>query len=223
MRRVSATHRFKFEVPISQVVQGTNAFSGVLTAVGFDDVIAFAIPAGITINYASYAWVFQLFDLTAAQQNLILQFDRYMIGPIIAHFTPVGNVSLVGPQSGVGYGGMSAEYALAYDHDDYAATGANLASWNQFRSRPGCKKRNGVRSCRYQVKPTNLAPIVDTNAATVSSARSMRSGWIDSAYTKPLHYGLKAMFQFFNPSTIVTEWAIRGRLTYYIRGQTCLV
>lgn len=223
MRRVSGTHRFKFEVPVTAVSAGTNSFSAGTTSAGFDDVINFGVAAGPSVNYASYAWAFQLFDMNISQQSLIASFDRYILGPIVAHVWPGANCSLVGPQNGLSTGSMAVQYACMFDHDDFAAPGNTVAVWNNFRSRSGCKQRRGTRACRFLIKPTNLGVIADTNLATTTSARAVRSGWMDSAFVKPLHFGFKMMWQFFNPSAGTCNWQTQIRFTYYVRGQTILV
>lgn len=223
MRRIGATYRFKFEVPITAVTTGTNSFSAGATASGFDDVIFFSFPVGASVSYASYAWAFQLADLNLSQQTFIQSFDRYLLAPIVMHVYPSANVGLMAPQGGSGAGSMAVQYCVMYDHDDFAAPGNTVAVWNNFRSRTGAKQRRGTRACRYLIKPTHLGNITDTNLATVTTSRSMRATWVDSQFIHPLHFAAKLMVQAFNPSTVVVLWTAQIRCTYYVRAQTILV
>lgn len=201
----------------SQVSGGASSFTKYDASTGG---CVLTTSASIGQEYFSFGQAFCLRDLTARTEVTNL-FDEYSIRKVIIKFTPM--YTGANDQTGAGDADLNAVLHYAIDHNDYASPSADENGIDELRQRLSYKCVNmlskGGRAVKIVIKPRVAVPVYAGEIAS-GYATGPKKIWLNTDYADTEHYGLRGVFEVYNPSANAHFISYRYDVTYYclLRG-----
>lgn len=199
LRAISRPHYFKRSFSLTTANVNTIANGGAGSAISnTSDSWSFNTGTGVNISYFSMSTFFTL-DMLPDYADFTQLFDQYKILKVKFKLTPY---STFGPmQSGVGtannqsLGVMQHQYV---DYDDATALAASSTGINSMRQFLSYRSRNLLgRPTKRSFRPRMALAAYASGAFT--SYANQKSMWIDANSPTVQHYGLKTIWEVFQP------------------------
>lgn len=238
MRAKFGTHRikpyykaymFKRAAPLVLAAPFIDSAVGTATSPNTGQLISYTADAlflatgvvGQIFTYYSISMSFTLSQIPSYTEFTNL-YDRYMLMGVSIKFIPLGTQSNT-ESVATGSGGQEAVGGWVYsvvDYDDNALFPATPAGVASMRMYPGFQAKNiydtrrpGVK--RY-IRPRTAIAQIDSTGAVVATA-NQRHTWIDCSNPNIQHYGLKIIFEIFQPTASSAVLWFRPEMVFYFK------
>lgn len=179
-----------------------------------DGYLTLTTSASVQNHFFTVTQAFCLHDLVATNEFKSL-FEEYSLRKVIVKLTPIDTSSVNSTSNPT----LNALLHYAIDHNDYYASSADENQIDELRQKPSYKMVNMLQNHGRQIKVV-IKPHTQTDVYAGVGATGYRDNgiktWLDTTEDLTEHYGLKMVFEVFNPSSYEHQLRYKWEATYYL-------
>lgn len=214
MRYKNPVHFFKRTTTLDTM----NAFGSAKSGASFVTNAPFmtlATNAAAGAYYFSFGVAFQLNDLPDYNEFTSL-FDRYKVLGVQMKVIPMSNVATANTP-GAAYQGINGVLHTVTDYDDATTPGITETSVKLLQEYESYRVTSLARTrpIKKYIRPRIAANVYGNSG--FGSYANLKNTWIDAASISVQHYGIKGIFELYQPSSVAaSEIDFKVQFTYYI-------